>query len=49
MTARKFILTINNPDGLFDGSDFPWLKYALWQLEMGESGTPHYQMVRAFH
>lgn len=45
---KKWVFTINNPqDGddpsvLFD-SVRDSIRYAVWQLEQGENGTPHYQ------
>lgn len=40
--ARAYVLTVNNPDS----TDLPEGKnerYAIWQLEKGEAGTPHLQ------
>lgn len=44
MTSRAFQVVWNNPEGIFDPELVPDLKYATWQTEMGDSGTPHYQM-----
>jgi len=46
--ARNYCFTINFADGevyaLTPELDFPeWLTYAVWQLELGENGTLHYQ------
>lgn len=46
MTARAYCFTVNNPDGLPDFEDFvkeKTVRYAVFQLEMGESGTTHLQ------
>lgn len=46
MTARHWCFTLNNPD---DGLDLEAslrrddVRYAIWQKEAGESGTPHLQ------
>jgi len=44
MTARNWVFTLNNPERqLVWESDDNIIKYAVWQLERGEQGTPHYQ------
>lgn len=35
--------TFNNPEVLFDFSEEENVEYAIYSLEIGESGTPHYQ------
>lgn len=45
---RCWIITVNNPDAWMDVSEWDGLRYAVWQLEMGENGTPHYQMYLNF-
>lgn len=39
---RNWCFTLNNPEELLD-PEFWGCKQAVWQLEMGEEGTPHYQ------
>jgi len=39
---------LNNPDAWLPVEDWPGLRYAVWQLEMGEQGTVHYQMYLNF-
>lgn len=45
--ARNYMFTINFGDGdvtTLLPEEFPeWLTYAVWQLEVGDEGTPHYQ------
>lgn len=42
--ALNWAFTINNPEQELDHlSSVPEISYAVWQLEIGESGTPHYQ------
>lgn len=44
MTARNWVFTLNNPTTeLKWESDDGIVTYAVWQLERGEQGTPHYQ------
>lgn len=44
MTARAWCFTLNNPpDGPLDVGQLKHLRYAIWQKEVGESGTPHWQ------
>lgn len=40
--ARTWCFTLNNPTSPLTFNDTP-VKYAVWQLEKGENGTPHYQ------
>lgn len=41
---KRFVFTINNPEGMLDTTDWPGVvNYAVWQLEVGDSGTMHYQ------
>lgn len=42
-TSRRWCFTLNNPDAPLDFSIHPLVRYASWQKETGESGTPHYQ------
>jgi hypothetical protein len=46
--SRKWIFTINNPTEADDPGAVlqplgDTVRYAVWQLERGENGTPHYQ------
>lgn len=41
--ARNWVFTLNNPDGLLDPSLWPGAKYCVYQHEIGESGTEHFQ------
>jgi hypothetical protein len=41
--GKAFMFTINNPSGSDYPGDWPHVRYIVWQLEQGESGTPHYQ------
>jgi len=42
--ARDWCFTLNNPDFAINEVDIPVsVKYLVWQLEIGEEGTPHYQ------
>jgi len=41
--ARRYAFTLNNPVEQLDFSVAPKVRYAIWQLEKGENGTPHYQ------
>lgn len=43
LQSRSFCFTWNNPEGLIDFDEFPYARYLVFQLEMGESGTPHFQ------
>lgn len=47
MTARFWCFTLNNPDGSLDTTFEPWLQngltYAVYQHEVGEEGTEHFQ------
>lgn len=42
MTSRSWCFTVNNPLGPLDLSD-KQIRYSVYQLEVGESGTRHYQ------
>jgi len=44
MAGRRFVFTQNNPEGsiVTDGWDGR-VRVAVWQLEVGAEGTPHYQ------
>ncbi|QOW18371.1 replication-associated protein [Amazon milk frog associated circular DNA virus] len=42
--ARFWCFTLNNPDGQLDVDlAHPNVRYAVWQLEVGDSGTEHFQ------
>lgn len=47
MTNRFYCFTLNNPDGLLDVTFDEWLsnglRYAVYQHEVGENGTEHFQ------
>lgn len=47
MTARFWCFTLNNPDGSLDVDFTEWLdhglRYAVYQQEVGETGTEHFQ------
>lgn len=42
MTHRAWVFTLNNPPNALDIEDWP-VKYVIYQKEVGESGTPHFQ------
>lgn len=42
MASRRWVFTVNNPTGALD-TEWEKLRYVSWQLEAGESGTPHWQ------
>jgi len=48
--ARHWFGTLNNPEKPFEEfvSDFKDITFATGQLEVGESGTPHYQFILQF-
>lgn len=41
--SRNYCFTLNNPDGLLDFSLSEKVTFAVYQLEIGEEGTPHFQ------
>lgn len=41
--AKHWVFTLNNPDGLLDPTLWPDCTYAVYQLEVGENGTEHFQ------
>lgn len=43
MTHRRWVFTLNNPDEELQPATWPGCKFAIWQKERGEEGTPHYQ------
>lgn len=48
MKSRNWVLTVNNP-GPWSEIEFPTnVAYCVGQLELGESGTPHWQLVLKF-
>nr|QTE03556.1 MAG: replication-associated protein [Prunella montanella CRESS-DNA-virus sp.] len=46
--ARNYVFTLNNPDGLLDPTILKDCVYLLYQEEVGESGTHHFQGVVCF-
>jgi len=40
---RNWVFTVNNPEAILDPSEWPNCRMAVWQLEMSDNGTPHYQ------
>lgn len=40
---RNICFTINNPETLLDVETWPNCSYCIYQMEMGENGTPHFQ------
>jgi len=46
--GRSWLITKNNPGATVFPGEWPHIRYAVWQLEMGESGTAHYQMYLNF-
>jgi len=45
LQGRNWCFTLNNPESQldFDSPGIPWLSYAVWQAEMGDRGTYHFQ------
>jgi len=45
MSSRSWCFTINNPEAQLDVLFEEWdcLRYVIWQMEMGEDGTVHFQ------
>lgn len=41
--ARHWCFTVNNPEQPLDWSAVKGVRYAVYQMESGESGTPHFQ------
>lgn len=49
MRLRCYLLTINNPEETLDPAAWgEHVRCAVWQLEMGDEGTPHYQIYVEF-
>lgn len=48
MRSRVWFITLNNPDAWLAVWEFEHIQHAVWQLEMGASGTVHYQMFLNF-
>lgn len=48
MQGRFWCVTLNNPREILDPSEWPGCAAAIWQLEMGDNGTPHYQLYVEF-
>jgi len=46
--SRNWFVTLNNPDAWLAVWEFEHIAHAVWQLEMGASGTVHYQMFLNF-
>lgn len=43
-TSRSFCFTLNNPTSTsLDFAQYPFVEYAIWQLEIGKEGTEHLQ------
>lgn len=40
---RNVCFTVNNPVDDLDPSEWPDVRYCVWQKEVGEAGTPHFQ------
>lgn len=46
MKSRSYLITVNNPQQEWDQLNFPeTVTYCVGQLESGESGTPHWQLL----
>jgi len=43
MQARCWCFTLNNPEEELAVNEWDGIAYAVWQLEIGEEGTVHYQ------
>lgn len=43
MTARFWCFTLNNPTELLDPEEWTNVRYCIYQLEIGEQGTEHFQ------
>ncbi len=43
MGHRAWVFTLNNPVEGLDFGDYPAVRYAIYQLEAGVQGTPHFQ------
>lgn len=46
--SRNWFITLNNPDAWLAVWEWEHIQHAVWQLEMGDSGTVHYQMFLNF-
>lgn len=42
--GRHFSITVNNPEGHIDFTDFPDLQFCTYMEEIGETGNHHFQM-----
>lgn len=42
-SSKFWVFTLNNPDGLLDFTTSEAVKYAVYQEEVGDAGTPHFQ------
>lgn len=40
---RNWCFTLNNPDGLIDFEEIPFLRYGIYSEEVGDKGTYHFQ------
>lgn len=43
MQSRNYVFTINNPTGLLDCTEWKHCKYCIYQEEVGDNGTHHFQ------
>lgn len=46
--SKFWMVTLNNPEGILDPSLWPRCEEAVWQLEIADTGTVHYQMYIQF-
>jgi len=46
---RNFCFTINNPQEIIEPSEWPGCTYCVYQMEMGEEGTEHFQGYAEFN
>lgn len=46
--SKYWLLTVNNPTEPLTFQDEWGVEFAIWQLERGEAGTPHYQIYVAY-
>lgn len=46
--SRCYMLRMSNPTAWLDVSEWTNIKFAVWQLEIGDEGTVHYQMYANF-
>ena len=49
MTSRAVVFTLNNPEVYMEDMVIPpYVRYLVWQYEIGDSGTYHWQGYAAF-